>query len=402
MSPQFEEVTHTETVSPMNKYPTIRIVYDFKRQASATRKGVVSIEVSYQRKRKRINTGVRIYPAQWSNLNGVIKAIDAEELNNTIHQVYQNVSDWINLLRNNRVSFSFDKLERFLANTRTKDENFIKYVERKIEIRKDIRESTRRSHKKLVNALKAFGKIVLFSEVTKENVKEFDMWLHGRVYVQLTIHSYHKVLKTYINMAIQEGLIMSYPYLGVKIERGKSKRRQFLSEKDLEAVMNADLPTKSLESVRDLFLFQCFTGIAYADLKLFDFSKVEERDGRYILRDTRWKSGEDFYIVLLSPAVNILKKYNFRLNVLSNQKYNLYLKVVATAAGIDHPITSHMARHTFAVYCLNHGVSIEILAKMMGHTDIKTTQLYAKIANMSVEAAFDHLENNLHPKITNL
>ena len=61
-----------------------------------------------------------------------------------------------------------------------------------------------------------------------------------------------------------------------------------------------------------------------------------------------------------------------------------------------------MARHTFAVYCLNHGVSIEILAKMMGHTDIKTTQLYAKIANMSVEAAFDHLENNLHPKITNL
>lgn len=386
----------------MNAYPAVRIVYDFKHQASATKKGVVSIEIYYKGKRKRVNTGVRVFPSQWNNRHGVVKSIDAAELNQTIHSVLQNITDWINQLRLNRESFSFEKLERYLLTEKTEDDNFLKYVERKIDGRKDIRESTRRTQKKLVGSLKEFGKIMFFSEVTRERIREYDMWLHGRNYVQSTIHSYHKFLKIYINQAIDEGLIKHSPYTGIKIERGKSSLRKFLTEKELIAVMEAKIPTESLESIRDLFVFQCFTGIAYADLKLFDFSKVEERNGKYILHDTRWKSGEDFYIVLLSPAVNILKKYNFRLNVVSNQKYNLYLKVIATAAGIDHPITSHMARHTFAVYCLNHGVPIEILAKMMGHTDIKTTQLYAKITNMSVEAAFDHLENNLHPKITNL
>ena len=386
----------------MNAYPTVRIVYDFKHQASTTKKGVVSVEIYYKGKRKRVNTGVRVFPSQWNNRHGVVKSIDAAELNLTIHTVLQNITDWINQLRLNRESFSFEKLERYLLTEKTEDDNFLKYVERKIDSRKDIRESTRRTQKKLVGSLLEFGKIMLFSEVTRDRIKEYDMWLHGRNYVQSTIHSYHKFLKIYINQAIDEGLIKHSPYTGIKIERGKSSLRKFLTEKELIAVMEANIPTESLDSIRDLFVFQCFTGIAYADLKLFDFSKVEERNGKYILHDTRWKSGEDFYIVLLSPAVNILKKYNFRLNVVSNQKYNLYLKVIATAAGIDHPITSHMARHTFAVYCLNHGVSIEILAKMMGHTDIKTTQLYAKIANMSVEAAFDHLENNLHPKITNL
>lgn len=386
----------------MNAYPAVRIVYDFKHQASATKKGVVSIEIYYKGKRKRVNTGVRVFPSQWNNRHGVVKSIDAAELNQTIHSVLQNITDWINQLRLNRESFSFEKLERYLLTEKTEDDNFLKYVERKIDGRKDIRESTRRTQKKLVGSLKEFGKIMFFSEVTRERIREYDMWLHGRNYVQSTIHSYHKFLKIYINQAIDEGLIKHSPYTGIKIERGKSSLRKFLTEKELIAVMEAKIPTESLESIRDLFVFQCFTGIAYADLKLFDFSKVEERNGKYILHDTRWKSGEDFYIVLLSPAVNILKKYNFRLNVVSNQKYNLYLKVIATAAGIDHPITSHMARHTFAVYCLNHGVSIEILAKMMGHTDIKTTQLYAKIANMSVEAAFEHLENNLHDKMTNL
>lgn len=321
------------------------------------------------------------------------------ELNLTIHKVLQNITDWVNLLRQNREVFTFEKLERFLQTEKVVDDNFLEYLEHKIDSRKDIRESTKRTHKKLVSSLNKFDKIILFSEVNKERIKEYDMWLHEKGYAQPTIHSFHKILKTYINQALDEGLIKNSPYLGIKIERGKSKRRKFLSEKDLLAVMRAELPTKSLESARDLFVFQCFTGIAYADLQLFDFSKVEERDGRYILRDTRWKSGEDYYLVLLSPAVEILKKYDFKLNVLTNQKYNLYLKVIANAAGLGNSLTSHMARHTFAVYCLNHGVPIEILAKMMGHTDIKTTQLYAKVANKSVESAFELLEKTLKGKV---
>jgi len=121
-----------------------------------------------------------------------------------------------------------------------------------------------------------------------------------------------------------------------------------------------------------------------------------ERDGKSIILDRRKKTDEDYYIVLLSPALAILKKYGYKLPLISNVRYNYYLKVVAQFAKIDKPLTTHMARHTFAVFALNHGIKIEVLAKMMGHTDIKTTQIYAKILDSSVEAGFDVLEKSLN------
>ena len=98
----------------------------------------------------------------------------------------------------------------------------------------------------------------------------------------------------------------------------------------------------------------------------------------------------------MAPAVDILRKYDFKLPMMSNAQYNLRLKVLADYAGIDKVLTSHMGRHTFAVLCLNNGVGIETLAKMMGHTDIKTTQIYAKVLDEQVEQAFDDLEARLN------
>lgn len=93
--------------------------------------------------------------------------------------------------------------------------------------------------------------------------------------------------------------------------------------------------------------------------------------------------------------MEILKKYDFHLPVITNQQYNLQLKVLASFAKLDKSLTSHMGRHTFAVFVLNHGVSIENLAKMMGHSDIKTTQIYAQVLNSEVEREFDRLEQSL-------
>ena len=243
--------------------------------------------------------------------------------------------------------------------------------------------------------MQAFGKIRYFSDLTKQNIIEYDEWLHKKNYVQTTIHSYHKFLKTYVHDAMRRDLLKDDPYTSVKIDRGKSAERKYLTEQELNNIRQCVISDKSLSKVRDVFVFQCFTGLAYADLAKFDFTKVEERDGRYILHSVRQKSGEDYYLVLLSPAVEILKKYDFELPVITNQQYNLRLKIVASLANIDRNLTSHMARHTFAVYCLNHNIKIETLAKMMGHTDIKTTQLYAKIVNKTVESAFDSLEQTL-------
>ena len=103
--------------------------------------------------------------------------------------------------------------------------------------------------------------------------------------------------------------------------------------------------------------------------------------------DRRKKTNEDYFIALMPSAVEILEKYDYQLPIISNMKYNDYLKVVAAMAGVQ-PLTSHMGRHTFAVYALNKGVPIEVVSKILGHTDIKTTSIYAKIVGKSVLDAF--------------
>lgn len=185
----------------------------------------------------------------------------------------------------------------------------------------------------------------------------------------------------YINDAIQSEIIGSNPYDGIKIERGKSGVRRYLTHRRLR-----------------LFLFQCYTGFAYAELAKFDFTKVVERNGKFVVHDIRQKTSELFYIVLLSPAVNILKKYNFKLPIISSQQYNVQLKAVVALAGLQKSLTSHMGRHTFAVMVLNNGVRIETVSKMMGHSDIKTTQIYAQFLNSEVEREFDRLEKIISPK----
>lgn len=376
------------------KYPTIRFVFDRKHQATKTRTGLVQMEVTSERKRKWISTGVRLYSDQWDDRRMVINSPDMLSLNKDLTDQRQRVQDWVRELERRKEEFEFDKLDRFLS-TRLVADSFLEYVEARIEERTDIRESTKKAQRKLVGSLREFRLITYFTDLTKKNILAYDAWLHTRGYVQTTVHSYHKFMKIYINDAIRAEIIDSNPYDGIKIDRGRSKTRKYLTEAEIRAISEAEVPTEGVGRVRDLFLFQCYTGFAYAELAKFDFTKAVERDGRYVVHNTRQKTDEPFYVVLLSPAVEILKKYGFHLPMITNQQYNLQLKVVASCAKLSKPLTSHMGRHSFAVFALNRGVKIENLAKMMGHTDIKTTQIYAHVLNREVEREFKRLEESL-------
>lgn len=383
------------------EYPTLRLVFDRKKVATKTKRGLVQIEIMSERKRKWISTRIRLYSDEWSGARMVCKRLDADILNNNLHAQLEEIQNWINDLRRRKESFDFYKLESFLKG-RNFSANFLEYLERRIEERVDIKGSTKSGHRALLSSLKAFKQINSVSDLTQRNILAYDEWLHQQDYLQPTIHAYHRILKAYINDAIRREIISENPYSSIKIERGKSKKRRYLSEQELQQIIGADMPTERLRNVRDVFVFQCFTGLAYVDLMNFDFSKVVERNGRYVIHDVRQKSGEDFYLVLLSPAIDILKRYKFKLPLLSYITYRYYLPEVANIAKINQKITSHMGRHTFAVYCLNNGVPIETLAKMMGHTDIKTTQIYATIVNKTIEAAFGMLENRLRTGNSNL
>ncbi len=377
------------------RYPTLRFVFDRKKTATKKHKASVQIEVLSERKRKYIGTGVKLYSDQWDERKKVINSMQMLELNRSLDEQIRTIQDWVNELIRKREPFDFEKLERFIKFS-NKSENFIEFIERRIEERQDITESTKKTHRTFSESLRAFGRITYFSDLTKENITIYDDWLHEKGYSQPTVHNYHKRMKRYINEAIKFELIDKDPYSGLHFERGKHQIRKYLTEDELKKIIEAEIPSKTVRQVRDLFVFQAYTGISYADLAKFDFKKdITKKNGKMVIHDVRQKTEETYFIVLLSPALEVLERYNFILPVISNQQYNLRLKIVADYANIEKNLTVHMARHTFATMCLNNGVKIENVSKMLGHSNIKTTQEYAKVLNSEVEKSFDLLESKI-------
>ena len=376
------------------KYPTVKVVHNRRRTATETKPATVEIEVFSNKRQKRLSTGVSVLPNQWDAVKWVVNHPDSAALNMRIEAMRRPIADYISLLMVKGEEFTFEGLEAVLAKKKHSG-SFLDFVKDRIESRTDIKEVTKKNHKRLQNALEAFKQIQTFDDLTPQKIRLFDEWLHEQSYVQTTVAAYHKFMKNYIHEAMAAEAISSDPYAGIRIEKGKHKQRKYLTEEDLDRIRAFETEDKSIMRARDLFLFQCFTGLAYADMAKFDFENVTERDGKYIIRDTRQKSEEEYYLVILSPALEILKKYNFKLPIISNQKYNAALKAVAAGASIKFNVTSHVGRHTFATYCLNNGVRIETLAAMLGHSNIKTTQIYARMVNKTVESAFDGLESTL-------
>lgn len=375
------------------KIPTTKFVFDRKHQASKNKKAPVMIEVYFNRKRKYIGTGVKLYVDQWDDRKLVKNAIDMIILNDRINTVKNKIDGWITSLVEKGQSFEWEKLEAFLRQSDAAEKRFTDFVEDLIESRTDILPSTKRNHRKVIKAVEEFGEIVYFSDLTRVNIIAFDDFIKKRNVKQTTVFSYHKELKAYINEAIRRELIDRNPYDAIKIKRGESEDGRFLSLDEINAIKEANLPTESLNRVRDLFLLQCYTGMAYSDIMAFDFRNVEYRDRQFVLSEKRQKTGVPFVVVLVPDAMEIIEKYNRKLPKISNVQYNLRLKLIADAAGIDKPIASHWGRRTCGMYLLNKGFSMEIVAKVLGHKSIRTTEaVYAKILDKSVEEAFRKLD----------
>lgn len=384
---------------PKNKsimeYPTLRFVFDRKKVATKEKKGLVQIEVCSERKRKWIGTGVKVYADQWDDKRKVTARPDSLDLNMKLDLMMSNILGYVNSLIRRKVPFDFESLDVFLKNSSESD-SFIDFIVRRTDERKDRAEGTIKHYRTLVKVLEDFGRINYFHDLTRSNITMFDDYLRSKGIKDTTVYGYHKNMKAYINEAIRFGIISENPYVGLKINRGKSDKRKYLTYEEMRRMERCRITDPSVNRVRDLFLFQCYTGLAYSDLYKFDFaSDVERRGNKFIIADRRVKTNEDYFIVLLSPAMDILKKYDFDLPVISNQKYNDYLKVAASFAKIDKNLTTHCARHTFAVFALNNGVPMEVVSKMLGHTNIKTTQIYAKVLNTEVEKGFDVLERKM-------
>ena len=209
----------------------------------------------------------------------------------------------------------------------------------------------------------------------------------AKSYSQGTIGSFHKNLKSFIADAVVDGYLKENIYVAkrIKVDKGTTRIDQYLSADEIDRLLDAEMPTKSLAEARDLFAMQIFTGMAYIDLMEYDFTRLKSIEVGSVCHGKRRKTGTEFMFVFTEKAKSILEKHDYLMPKLSNQKYNTKLKLVADAAGIDKEITSHMGRRSCGYVLLYAGVPIEVVSRVLGHESIRITQAaYARILDETV------------------
>lgn len=373
---------------------SVKVVFDRKKVATTSKVGLVQIEIYHNRQRKWISTGVKVYKDQWKNHIGVCNRKDAVELNERISSIAKELQSYINKCIQSKKPISLDDIADSVTITKLDDDtSFLDFVQKRID-ESVMSNTTKVRHQALIGILVDFGKIMSFNDVTYENIVLFDEWVKKRVNKQSTIYDYHKRLKVYVRQAFGFNKIPNYPYFNFKVSKGETiDSIRYLTQDEISKIKNCDLPER-LIPVRDLFLFQCMTSLSYVDLAKFDFKKdVIEENGKFKFEDNRQKTNERYFIVLLPLAMEILRKYGFELPKVSNQTYNRQLKLIAAYAQINKPIATHYARHTAAILALNNGIPIETVSKMLGHSNIRTTQVYAQMLNKEVEDAYNKVQS---------
>jgi len=212
-------------------------------------------------------------------------------------------------------------------------------------------------------------------------------------------------IRKVIDVAIANNWIDKDPFYGYKFKHEKT-HRTFLTQEELNLLERKQMPLERLEKVKDLFIFACYTGLAYIDIeKLTPQNVVTGIDKQKWIYTFRSKTGNKSNMPLLPQALNIIEKYKndiintnkgSLLTVLTNTKTNADLKEIADLCGITKNLTFHMARHTFATtVTLSNGVPIETVSKMLGHSKITTTQIYAKVLENKVSVDMLQLRNKI-------
>ena len=366
----------------------VRVVYDRKKVSAKTGTGKIELSVYLQAGERKWITVGNAKPNEWmaiaesttiqskvTHYEEVIKAMTLLQEDMTIDNFNRHAEvDELNI-NQGKVMFKGTDLRQ----------SFVDYCLDRVE-KEGLAKNSIKDTKCAFNLVKESGYLKTFADLTKANIIAFDKWLRkDNNRSDYTIHGYHKKVKKYTKLLWQLEMIAEDPYQYVKFPKGSNKERNPLDESELLKMRN--LKCKGyLERARDLFIFMAYTGLAYCDMQQFDFTSmtIERSDYTYIDGE-RLKTGSSFFTPILPPAMYVLKKYDYKLPVISNQKLNEYCHVIEALCQIHKPVTCHIGRHSFATLMLSYGFSLETVKKMLGHKDIKTTQIYAKISTKLVE-----------------
>ena len=241
------------------------------------------------------------------------------------------------------------------------------------------------------------------TELTYVVIREFDLYL--RTEVGQNANTATKTMKTFKTITLlgqKMGVLLHDPFMNHRFHI-EPVNRGFLTDEEILLIANKDLGISRLELVRDIFIFSCFTGLAYIDVSNLTPDHIVTLGDKQWIMTQRQKTSVETNVLLLDIPKAIIAKYGGKtyrngklFPMLTNQKTNSYLKEIADICGIKKNLTFHLARHTFATMSLSKGVPMESVSKMLGHTNIRTTQIYARITNKKIEHDMEELADKLH------
>ena len=367
----------------------VSVIFDRRKRVAVTGVGKVEIHIYFNR------TERKYIPIKDCNLIAWRKYERSEELQQSI-LLYTQVIEQMEQHGEELTIANFeyhcgafeDKDSKDKRNILNNPYGFIDFM-RECIAKEKIARTTEKHKIGTIDAMIRFGRLARFDQLTPKNIAAFDEFLHKEAdRKQCTIFSYHKIVKLYTKLAYQMGYILSDPYDHplCHFDHGKYAERRPLSEEELVKIRSIDDLSSKEVKARDLFVFCAYTGLAYIDSQMFDYrTMTEEVLGTTYIDGRRIKTGNTYYTPILPPAMEVLKKYNYQLPKMSNQKVNDYLHIIESRLKMNKPLTTHVARHSFATLCLAYDIPIEDVARMMGHSNIRTTQIYAKILKKNIE-----------------
>lgn len=363
----------------------VSVIYD--RKHTAAKSGVAKVEI-----RVYLGNGVRKYvtigetsPRMWKKL-----AMSTDVLGQV--KKFQNILSAMKVMGEKMTKENFERhiVEMDAAITPNftpenefngvdQNQDFIEYMQQQVNA-EQLSEGTRKHKQVVIDSLKVYGKIKTFADLTPRKIMEYDAWLHDGTRGDVCIKGYHKKIHKFTRKLRICDMIPSDPYDKVYIKPGQSAERDPLLEEQIVKIRKAVMPDAMTEHARDLFIFSCYTGLAYCDAQNFDFKLHTVKSGdMYYIDGSRIKTATNFFTPILPPAMDIMKKYNFKLPHMANQNMNAALKLIRLQLGIRQNMTTHVARHTFATLCLAHGIPMDNVARFLGHKNLRTTQIYAKV-----------------------
>ncbi|WP_157208232.1 site-specific integrase [Mariniflexile maritimum] len=397
---------------------TFSVLFWLKLASAKNRKAPLYARITVNGKRSELSLKRKVLISDWDTTKNRLKGTcESNKLVNAyLEQVYARLFECYQKLQSRNSLVTSDIIKaHFLGKTETRHSlsDIIEYhnIHMKDTLRWGTQKNYYTTHKYILLFLKEKHKTtdMYLSELGYKFIIDFERFLrHQNKMGNNTVMKHIERLRKMVSLAFKMEWLDKDPFIKfeAKYER---KERCFLTSEELQSIENKVFTIQRLQLIKDLFVFSCYTGLSYGDVMNLTTDNIcKGIDGKQWIYSQREKTSVPVKIPLLSKALDIIKKYETYPNAInkqrlfptiSNQKLNSYLKEIADVCRIQKNLTFHIARHTFATtVMLSNGVPIETVSKLLGHTKLTTTQIYAKVVETKISEDIQNLQIRFETK----